>query len=97
MNENTLYMKVVTRGFSTPYFTLYCGPGSSIGIATGYVLGGLGYRIPVMGEIFRTCPNRPWGPPSLLYNEYRVFPGGKQRPGRDPDPSPSSSAVVKKE
>jgi hypothetical protein len=22
-------------------------------------------------------PNRPWGPPSLLYNGYRVFPGGK--------------------
>ena len=28
---------------------------------------------------------------------YRVFPGGKQRPGREADPSPSSSAVVKKE
>jgi hypothetical protein len=29
------------------------------------------------GEIFRTCPDRPWGPPSLLYNGYRVYPGGK--------------------
>ena len=30
------------------------------------------------GEIFRTRPNRPWGPPSLLQNGYRVsFPGGK--------------------
>jgi hypothetical protein len=28
-----------------------------------------------VGEIFRTCPDRPWGPPSLLYNGYRVFPG----------------------
>jgi len=28
-------------------------------------------------EFFRTRPNRPWGPPSLLYNGYRVFPGGK--------------------
>ena len=27
---------------------------------------------------------------------YRVFPGGKERPGRDVDPSPPSSAVVKK-
>ena len=53
-------------------------------------------RIPVGGEIFRTCPDRPWGPPSLLYNGYRVFPGGKERPGRDADPSPPSSAVVKK-
>jgi hypothetical protein len=48
------------------------------------------------GEIFRTCPNRPWGPPILLYNGYRVFPGGKERPGRDADPSPHSSAVVMK-
>jgi hypothetical protein len=25
------------------------------------------------GEIFHTRPDRPWGPPSLLYNGYRVF------------------------
>ena len=55
-----------------------------------------GDRIPVGGEIFRTCPDRPWGPPSLLYNGYRVFPGGKERPGRDADPSPPSIAVVMK-
>ena len=48
------------------------------------------------GEIFRTCQDRPWGPPSLLYNGYRLFPGGKERPGRDTDPSPPSSAVVVK-
>ena len=29
------------------------------------------------GEISRTRPDRPWGPPSLLHNGYRVFPGGK--------------------
>jgi hypothetical protein len=46
--------------------------------------------------MFRTCPDRPWGPPSLLYNGYRVFPEGKERPRRDADPSPPSSAVVKK-
>jgi len=28
------------------------------------------------GEIFHTCPQRPWGPPSLLYNGYQVFPEG---------------------
>ena len=49
------------------------------------------------GEIFRTSPERPWGPPSLLYNGYRVFPGGKEWPERDADPSPASSAVVMKE
>jgi hypothetical protein len=29
------------------------------------------------GAIFRTRPGRPWGAISLLYNGYRVFPGGK--------------------
>jgi len=29
------------------------------------------------GEILRTCPVRPRCPTSLLYNGYRVFPGGK--------------------
>jgi hypothetical protein len=29
------------------------------------------------GEIFRIRSERPWGPPSLLYNGYRGFPGGK--------------------
>jgi hypothetical protein len=47
------------------------------------------------GEIFHTCPYRLWGPPSLLYNGFRVFPGGKLRPGRDSDPSPPSIAEVK--
>jgi len=49
------------------------------------------------GELFRTCPDRPWGPLSILYNGYRVFPGSKERLGRDADPSHPSSAVVKKE
>ena len=35
-----------------------------------------GDRIPVGGEIFRTRSDRPFGPPSLLYNGHRVFPGG---------------------
>jgi len=33
-------------------------------------------------------------PPSLLYNEYQVFPEGKVRPGRAADHSPPYSAVV---
>ena len=52
---------------------------------------------PSGGEIFRTCPDRPWGPPIFLYNGYRVFPGSKEWSRRDADPSPPSSAVVKKE
>jgi hypothetical protein len=49
---------------------------------------------PGLGEIFRTCPGRPWGPPNLPYNGYRVFPGGRKRPGSDANPSPYSSAEV---
>jgi hypothetical protein len=48
---------------------------------------------PGEGEIFRTYPDGSWGPSSLLYNGYRVLPGGKERPGRDADPSPLSGAV----
>ena len=41
------------------------GPGSSVGLATGYGPDGWGSN-PGGGEIFLTCPDRPWGPPSLL-------------------------------
>jgi hypothetical protein len=58
---------------SQHYF--FSRPGSSVGIATGYGLDGPG--IESGAEIFRTRPDRPWGPPSLLYIGYRVFPGGK--------------------
>ena len=44
-------------------------------------------RIPV-GMRFSTHPDRPCGPPNLLYNRYRVFPGGKVRPGRAANHSP---------
>ena len=46
-------------------------------------------------EIFRTCPDRPWGLPSLLYNRYRVLSVGKVWPGHEADPSNPSSAEVK--
>jgi len=73
------------------------GPGSSVGIATELRARRSGDRIPVGGEIFRTCPDRSWGPPSLLNDWYREFPGAKEWPGIDADPSPHSSVVVKKE
>jgi len=63
-------------------------------LATGWTVRGSN---PCGGEIFRTCPDRPWGSPSLLYNRYRVFPRSKERPGHDADLSPSSSAVVMKQ
>ena len=56
---------------------IMCGPGSVVGIATGYGLDGPGIESRCGSEIFRTCPDRPWDPPSLLYDGYRVFPGVK--------------------
>jgi len=47
-------------------------------------------QIPVR-TTFSARPDRSWGPPSLLYNGYRVFLGGKLRPGRAADHSPPSS------
>jgi len=76
---------------------VYCdfrGPGSSVGIATGYGLDG-----PGMGSRWGARFSAPvqTGPGANRAScGYRVFPGGKERPGRDADPSPPSSAVVKK-
>jgi hypothetical protein len=33
--------------------------------------------IPGGGEVFSARTDRPWDPHSLLYNGYRVFPGGE--------------------
>jgi hypothetical protein len=58
----------------------YCvksGPGSVVGIATGYGLDGPGSNLGG-GEIFRTCPDRLWSPTSLLYNGYRVKKAWKE-------------------
>ena len=65
------------------------GPDSSVGIAAAYGLDGPG----IESRWGRNFPHQ--GPPSLLYNGYQVFPGGKVRPGRDADPSTPSSAEVK--
>ena len=72
-----------------------CDPGNSVGIATELRAGRSGDRIPVGGEIFRTCPDRPWGSPSLLYNGYQVFPGVKSGRGVTLTPQPSSAVIMK--
>jgi hypothetical protein len=69
------------------------GRDSSVGIATRYGLGGPGIERR-WGRDFLSRPEWPWGPPSLLYNVYRVFLGVK-RPGRGCDHPPPSSAEVK--
>jgi hypothetical protein len=76
--------------------TAICEPDSSVGIATGYGLDGSGieYRwgraFPHMSRpaLESTQPPVQWVP-SLSRS--------KERPGRDTDPSPPSSAVIMKE
>jgi hypothetical protein len=46
------------------------------------------------GEIFRTRPDRPWGPSNLLYNGYRVCPAGK-KPRRGIDYPPHLALRLK--
>jgi hypothetical protein len=48
----------------------------SVGIATNYGLAGSGVHSR-WSEILLTYADRPWGLPSLLYNGYRIFLGGK--------------------
>jgi hypothetical protein len=45
--------------------------------------------------IFCTCSDRRWGPPSLLYDGYRVALRGVKRLGSDFNHPPPSSAEVK--
>ena len=84
-----------TPGTNSFLSTLLGGSGSVVGIATGYGLDGPG----VESRRGRDFPHlsRPALGLSLLCNRYRVFPGGKERPGRDADTSPPSSAVVMKQ
>jgi hypothetical protein len=57
---------------------------SSVSVATRYGMDG---RIsnPDWWKIFRNRPDRPWGPPTLLYNGFRVsFPlGGEGKAAGD--------------
>jgi hypothetical protein len=71
---------------------------SSVGISTGFELGGRGW-IPGRGKKFlfsSQCPDRLWGPPSLLSNWYRgALSTAVKRPGHEADHSPLSCAEVK--
>jgi hypothetical protein len=65
------------KGRSFHSFMQRCmGRDSSVDITTRYGLDGPGIESR-WGEILHTRPDRPWCPPCLLCNGYRVFPGGK--------------------
>ena len=72
-----------------------CGPGRSVGIATGYGLDGPGIESR-WGQDFPHLSKPALGPTQPPVQWVPGLPGGKGRPGRDADPTPPSSAVVKK-
>ena len=98
-SQSTVILNAVIKKYHSwriiiPSSTLWkSGPGSVVGVTTAYGLDGPGIESR-WGEIFRTYPDRPWGPPSLLYNGYRVVPGGKGGRGRGVEHPPPSSAEV---
>ena len=87
--QDVLYIKQIPTPNSSVYIHTYyiCGQGSSVGIATELRAGRSGIESR-WGRDFPPFLTGPWGPPSLLYNGYQVFPGGKVRPGHAADHSP---------
>jgi len=80
----TWFMATVFDEVYTRYYQLV------LRLATAWTVQGWN---PGVGKIFRTRPVRPWGPPSLLYNEYRVFPRDKAAGPWNWPPTPSSAEV----
>jgi hypothetical protein len=74
------------------------GPGSSVGIATGYGLDGPGIekKIPVGARFFAPVQTDPGAHPASCTMGTGSFPGVK-RLGRGADHPPPSSAEIKKE
>ena len=75
------------------HYSVFCEVRTESGLLSRYGLGGRGIESR-WGEIFR--PSRPALGPTQC-NGFRVFPGGKVRPGRAADHSPSSCAAVMEE
>ena len=68
-------------------FTRNCGPGSVVGITNGYGLDGPGIESP-WGRDFPHLSRPALGPTQPPVQWVPVLSGGKERPGRDANPSP---------
>jgi hypothetical protein len=73
-----------------------CGPGSVVGIATGYELDGPGIQS-WWGRYFPHLSRPALGSTQSPVQWVPGLSQGKERPGNDADPSPLSSAVDVKE
>ena len=72
---------------------LNVGRCSSVGIGTELRAGRSGDRIPMEVRFSALFQTEPGAHPASCAMGIGSFPGGKERPGRDADPSPPSSAV----
>ena len=82
-NENAHYVNIsikllfkyhITR--VTYVWDVWAGITQSVlQLGTGWTVRGSN---PGGSEFFYTRPDRPWGPPSLIYYGYQVFPGVKE-------------------
>jgi len=79
------------------HYTAFSGPGSSVGIATGYGLDRPGIESRWGARFSAPTQTGPGAHPASRTMVTGSFPGGKERPGRDADHSPPSSAMVMKE
>jgi len=77
-------------------YSCLSGPGSVLGIATGYGLVGLGIESR-WGRDFPHLSRQALGPTQPPIQWVPGLLRGKERPGHEADPSLPSSAVVKKE
>jgi len=78
------------------YFGCICGPGSSVGIATELRPAQSGFKSR-WGRDFPSVQTDPGAHPASFKMGTGSFPGGKVRPGRAADHSPTSSAAVMEE
>jgi len=106
-NINKLNSKYNKTGYCVPLqfalgfhiwrkYVLRSRPGSVVGIATGYGLDGPGIESQ-WGRDFPHLSGPALGPTQPAVQWIPGLSWGKEQPGRDADPSPPSSAVVKKE
>jgi hypothetical protein len=92
-NSNPIIINTVSWNNTHSVPTVYtrfscCGPGQCSRYSNS-----LRGSNPRGGGIFRTRPDRPWGPPSLLCNGYRLSPGSKAAGAWRWPPTPPSAEV----